>query len=65
MGVSATGKTMVGEELAEELGCEFVEGDSLHPQRNIDKMSAGRPAHRRGPLAVAAGDRRAGRPQAP
>ena len=43
MGVSATGKTMVGEELAEELGCEFVEGDSLHPQRNIDKMSAGVP----------------------
>ena len=41
MGVSATGKTVVGEELAEELGCEFVEGDSLHPQRNIDKMTAG------------------------
>jgi gluconokinase len=43
MGVSATGKTVVGEELAEELGCEFLEGDSLHPQRNIDKMAAGTP----------------------
>jgi gluconokinase len=41
MGVSATGKTSVGEQLAEELGCEFVEGDSLHPESNIDKMSKG------------------------
>lgn len=43
MGVSATGKTSVGELLAEELGCEFVEGDSLHPRRNIEKMEAGTP----------------------
>lgn len=43
MGVSATGKTSVGEQLADELGCEFVEGDSLHPQANIDKMSDGIP----------------------
>ena len=43
MGVSATGKTTVGEELADELGCEFIEGDSLHPQRNIEKMEAGTP----------------------
>jgi len=43
MGVSGTGKTSVGEELAEELGCEFVEGDSLHPRRNIEKMEAGTP----------------------
>jgi gluconokinase len=43
MGVSATGKTSVGEHLAEELGCEFVEGDSLHPRRNIEKMEAGTP----------------------
>ena len=57
MGVSATGKTTVGEGLAEELGCEFIEGDSLHPQRNIEKMAHGHPAHRRGPLALAAGDR--------
>ena len=43
MGVSGTGKTSVGEELAEELGCEFVEGDSLHPRRNIEKMEHGTP----------------------
>ena len=43
MGVSATGKTTVGEQLAEELGCEFVEGDSLHPRRNIEKMEHGTP----------------------
>ena len=43
MGVSATGKTSVGELLAEELGCEFVEGDSLHPRRNIEKMESGTP----------------------
>jgi gluconokinase len=43
MGVSATGKTSVGEQLADELGCEFVEGDSLHPEANIEKMSEGIP----------------------
>ena len=43
MGVSATGKTSVASRMAEELGFEFVEGDSLHPQANIDKMEAGTP----------------------
>jgi gluconokinase len=43
MGVSATGKTTVAEELAKELDCEFVEGDSLHPRRNIEKMEHGIP----------------------
>jgi len=43
MGVSATGKTTVGEQLAEELGCEFIEGDSMHPSANIDKMTKGIP----------------------
>jgi len=41
MGVSATGKSSVARELAEELGCEFVEGDELHPRRNIEKMTRG------------------------
>ena len=41
MGVSATGKTTVGGELAEELGCEFIEGDALHPRANIEKMEHG------------------------
>jgi gluconokinase len=43
MGVSATGKTAVGEPLAHELDCEFIEGDSLHPPRNIEKMTQGIP----------------------
>lgn len=43
MGVSATGKTTVGEHLADELGAAFVEGDELHPRRNIEKMTQGIP----------------------
>jgi gluconokinase len=43
MGVSATGKTAVGERLAAELRVEFLEGDSFHPEANIEKMSAGIP----------------------
>ena len=43
MGVSGTGKTTVAEQLAEELGCEFIEGDSLHPRENIEKMEHGVP----------------------
>ncbi|HET6697670.1 MAG TPA: gluconokinase [Nocardioidaceae bacterium] len=43
MGVSATGKTAVGTELADRLGMAFVEGDSHHPAANIEKMEAGTP----------------------
>ena len=43
MGVSASGKTSVGMELAERLGWPFQEGDELHPPANIAKMSAGEP----------------------
>lgn len=43
MGVSATGKTAVGERLATDLRVEFLEGDSFHPEANIEKMSAGIP----------------------
>jgi gluconokinase len=41
MGVSSCGKTSVGLALAERLGVTFIEGDKLHPQSNINKMSAG------------------------
>lgn len=43
MGVSGTGKSVVGKAVAEAMGFEFVEGDAHHPQANIDKMSAGTP----------------------
>jgi gluconokinase len=43
MGVTATGKTTVGQALAAALGGVFVEGDAFHPKANIDKMSAGIP----------------------
>lgn len=43
MGVSSTGKTAVGQRLAEVLGFDFVEGDSHHPPANIAKMESGVP----------------------
>ena len=43
MGVSGCGKTTVGEALAEELGTVFVEGDSVHPKANREKMEGGVP----------------------
>jgi gluconokinase len=43
MGVSGTGKSVVGEGLAAELEFEFIEGDDHHPQANIEKMAAGIP----------------------
>jgi gluconokinase len=43
MGVTATGKTTVATEVAAELGCDYIEGDELHPSRNIAKMEQGIP----------------------
>lgn len=43
MGVSGCGKSKLGRELAAALGVRFVEGDTLHPEGNIAKMSAGVP----------------------
>ncbi|WP_311215454.1 gluconokinase, GntK/IdnK-type [Arthrobacter sp. WCS2018Hpa-5a] len=43
MGVAGCGKSTVGAALAERLGAGFLDGDSLHPQANIDKMAAGTP----------------------
>lgn len=40
-GVTGSGKTAVGMALAEKLGLHFVEGDSLHPQANLDKLASG------------------------
>jgi len=41
MGVSGSGKTAIGQELAARLGCEFLDGDDFHPAANIAKMAAG------------------------
>jgi gluconokinase len=43
MGVSGCGKSTVAALLAGRLRWPFEEGDSLHPQVNVDKMAAGHP----------------------
>lgn len=43
MGVSGCGKSSVGTALKSVCDVEFVDGDDLHPQNNINKMSGGIP----------------------
>lgn len=43
MGVSASGKTTVGQQLARALNAKFIDGDDLHPKANILKMASGQP----------------------
>lgn len=43
MGVSGCGKSTVGRALASSLGVPFIEGDELHPPRNVALMAAGTP----------------------
>lgn len=43
MGVSGCGKSTVGRALAAALGLPFIEGDELHPPRNVALMAAGTP----------------------
>lgn len=43
MGVAGSGKSTLAALLAERLGWPLQEGDALHPQANVDKMSAGQP----------------------
>jgi carbohydrate kinase (thermoresistant glucokinase family) len=43
MGVSGSGKSTVGGLLAQLLGAEFLEGDDLHPPRNVEQMATGVP----------------------
>ena len=57
MGVSGCGKSTVGAQLAQALGACYLEGDSLHPLRNVALMAAGTPltdADRAGWLLVLA-----------
>lgn len=43
MGVSGSGKTLVGTYLARELGLEFIDADNLHSAENVARMAAGTP----------------------
>lgn len=43
MGVSGSGKTTVGHQLAAALGWRYIEGDDFHPPKNVAKMSRGEP----------------------
>jgi carbohydrate kinase (thermoresistant glucokinase family) len=43
MGVSGSGKSTVAALLAAALGCQFQEGDDLHPPQNVEKMRGGTP----------------------
>ena len=43
MGVSGSGKSTVGQALAQRLNCPFYDGDDFHPEANVAKMSQGIP----------------------
>lgn len=43
MGVSGSGKTVVGRLLSQRLECDFLEGDRRHPPDNIRKMLSQHP----------------------
>src|SRR6201999_1439837 len=43
MGVSSSGKTTVGKEIARRLHAPFLDADDYHSEANIKKMSAGTP----------------------
>jgi len=41
MGVSGSGKSLIGAALARALGIDFVEGDEYHPAENVERMARG------------------------
>ena len=43
MGVSGSGKSVIGAALARALDIDFVEGDDYHPAENVKRMAAGIP----------------------
>jgi gluconokinase len=43
MGVSGSGKSTIGEELAQRIAWTYEDGDRFHPASNVAKMSAGHP----------------------
>ncbi len=42
-GVAGSGKSTVGEAVADALGWDYIEGDASHPPENVEKMSRGEP----------------------
>ena len=42
-GVAGSGKTTIGQALAQHLACPFYDGDDFHPPANIAKMAVGQP----------------------
>ena len=43
MGVSGSGKSVIGSTFARALGVDFVEGDDYHSAANVERMSSGVP----------------------
>ena len=43
MGVSGSGKTTIGELLAQRLGWPYLDADDFHPPANVEKMRSGTP----------------------
>lgn len=43
MGVSASGKTLIGSRLSEKLELPFYDADDFHPEKNVKKMQSGTP----------------------
>ncbi len=42
MGVTGSGKTTIGKQLAAKLAWRYVDADDFHPPANIEKMTAGK-----------------------
>jgi gluconokinase len=43
MGVSGSGKSLIGASFARAFGVDFVEGDDFHPLENVERMTSGIP----------------------
>lgn len=43
IGVSGSGKTTIGQQLAKNLSLPFYDADDFHPAANIEKMKSGQP----------------------